>query len=102
MITYISNKLKYFIFFILSVLQLQLSAQDTKNINGLVIAKDATAIENIHVFNITLRKGTITNKKGEFSIDARINDTLVISAIGMKKQRLSFQNHILLPRKELL
>ncbi|AUS06111.1 carboxypeptidase-like regulatory domain-containing protein [Pseudotamlana carrageenivorans] len=82
------KKLNYFLFFILIILQLKLSAQETKDINGLVFSKDSVSVENIHIFNSSLNKGTITNKKGEFRIMTRINDTLVISSIGIKKKQV--------------
>jgi len=38
-------------------------------------------VEGIHVFNKTFHKYTITNVKGEFSIFARVNDTIIFSGI---------------------
>lgn len=37
--------------------------------------------EGIHVFNKTFQKYTITNADGEFDIEAKLNDTIVFSAI---------------------
>lgn len=45
---------------------------------------NASDVEGIHIFNKTLQKYTITNEKGAFEIVARVNDTLVFSALQYK------------------
>lgn len=42
---------------------------------------NSTDNDGIHVFNKTYHKYTITNEKGVFKISARVNDTIVFSAI---------------------
>ena len=41
-------------------------------------------MENVHIVNLNQVVGTITNKKGEFSIRAKANDTLHFSFLGYK------------------
>jgi len=53
-----------------------------KNVAGKVIG--IGDVEGIHVFNKTFQKCTITNTRGEFKIPARLNDTIVLSAIQFK------------------
>ena len=53
-----------------------------KNVAGKVVGSGD--IEGIHVFNKTFQKYTITNARGEFMIPARLNDTIVLSAIQFK------------------
>lgn len=40
--------------------------------------------DGIHVFNKTYQKYTITNQDGEFEIQAKVNDTIVFTAIQFK------------------
>lgn len=67
---------------------LKLEAQAIKDVSGRLVSKDTISLENIHVFNTSLNRGVVTNRNGEFEIEARINDTLVISSIGLQKKQL--------------
>ena len=49
---------------------------------------DSTDIVSIHVLNKSLGRFTITNEQGAFAIRARINDTLVFSAVQFQKEEL--------------
>lgn len=51
----------------------------TINLNGQIIAKDE--VDGIHILNNTSKTFSISNLKGEFSIPAKLDDTLVISGI---------------------
>jgi len=63
--------------FITSIAQAQ-----TVESNGSVIAgKD---VEGIHVMNKTLNKYTTTNQLGGFTIEAKVQDTIVFSSIQYK------------------
>ncbi|NER18226.1 hypothetical protein [Spongiivirga citrea] len=53
---------------------------------GKVFSKDSVEVSNIHILNLTQKKATITNKKGLFSIHAKIGDTLLLSSIQFKKK----------------
>ncbi len=57
-------------------------AQDRKPFNGVVLAYDAP-LENVHIRNVTTGKFASTNIKGEFTMNIRLRDTLVISHISM-------------------
>ncbi|WP_412984177.1 hypothetical protein [Pontimicrobium sp. IMCC45349] len=70
-------KLILCVIFITSIAQAQ-----TVEINGSVIAgKD---VEGIHVMNKTLNKYTTTNQLGGFTIEAKVQDTIVFSSIQYK------------------
>jgi hypothetical protein len=71
-----------------AVFALKLEAQTIKDVSGRLVSKDTISFENIHVFNTSLNRGVVTNRSGEFKIEARINDTLVISSIGLQKKTL--------------
>ena len=61
------------------------------DVNGLVIADED--LEGIHIINKTASKFTITNDLGAFVIPAKLNDTIIISAIKYKaEERIVTQN----------
>lgn len=61
---------------------IQRALAQTSTLNGTVYG--TADVEGIHVINKSLRKATTTDIKGEFSIQARVNDTLVFSGIQYK------------------
>ncbi len=52
----------------------------SKEINGQLVS-DSLDVEGVLIINKNSNKSTITNKQGFFSIDARVNDSIVFSAI---------------------
>lgn len=64
-----------------------------KKIIGKIVG--AGDFEGIHVFNKTFHKYTITNTKGEFNIPARLNDTIVLSAIKFKLKELVVTSEVI-------
>ncbi|MBT8184541.1 MAG: carboxypeptidase-like regulatory domain-containing protein [Eudoraea sp.] len=57
-----------------------------------VNAQSDRPLESVHVVNLNQVIGTITNKKGEFSITAAVNDTLYFSYLGFKSQKIRITN----------
>jgi len=57
-----------------------------------------TNIENIHVINITAQVYTITDKKGLFTITAKLNDTLKFSSVQHKLKEVIISNEIILTK----
>lgn len=58
------------------------SAQETK-VQGLVLSADSLRpIPDTHVINVRTEKGTLTNARGAFEIEANPGDTLVFSNIA--------------------
>lgn len=51
--------------------------------------------EGIHVFNKTYHKYTITNNKGEFDIQTRLNDTIVFSGIQFELKELVVTSEVI-------
>ena len=84
-------KLFYFIpiFFLIIIAKAQ-----TIEINGKVIVDDED-IEGIHVINKTSSKFTITKENGLFSIPAKLNDTIIFSAIKYKPKEVIINSEIL-------
>ncbi len=63
-------------------------------IKGKVIVADEE-IEGIHVINKTSSKFTITNYNGEFTIPAKLGDTIVFSALKYKPKEMVIQSEII-------
>ena len=64
-------------------------AQETETISGKVLnAANDVPIENAHVVNLNQVQGAVTNAKGEFEIQAAVNDTLYFSYLGFKSIRV--------------
>jgi hypothetical protein len=56
-------------------------------IKGQIIS-DATAIDNVTVFNVSSNKGAVTDNLGFFTMYARPSDTLVFSSVIFKSKKL--------------
>jgi len=67
-------------------------AQKTQSISGKVVSTTGVGLENVHVINLNLVTGSITNKKGEFKIKAVVNDTLHLSFLGYKSIKIKVTN----------
>lgn len=89
--------MRYFVVFLFLVLSFSSFAQETKDepttvtgtiVNGMTLFP----IENVSIININTVKGTITNSKGNFTIDARVNDTLHVSFIGYQSIKVRVTN----------
>lgn len=67
--------------------------QEGEEFEAIVInAQSSTPLESVHVINLNKVVGTITNAKGEFSINASVNDTLYFSYLGFKSQKIRVTN----------
>lgn len=64
-----------------------------KELSAVVVnAQTDFPMESVHVVNLNKVVGTITNKRGEFSITAAVNDTLYFSFLGFKSQKIRVTN----------
>ena len=63
------------------------NAQEAVLLNGKIKSTDSS-LEKIHIINLSLEKGTITNEDGEFQILARENDSLFISSVQYQNKNL--------------
>ena len=57
-----------------------LSAQEPVLVAG-IVQSDSVKLADIHILNLSTRKGTISNQLGEFGITVSPNDTLIFSGI---------------------
>lgn len=84
------KKLFYtFVFFIFCSISY---AQKIHTISGKVVNTSGVGLENVHVINLNLVTGSITDKKGEFEIKAVVNDTLHLSILGFKSIKIKVTN----------
>lgn len=84
------NNLLLFIFLFASVIGL---AQETDKVLGVIInSSDETPLENVNIVNLNQVIGTTTNNKGEFTITAKVNDTLHFSYLGFKSIKVRVTN----------
>lgn len=63
-------------------------------VNGKIIVESAD-ISGITIYNKTLNLGAITNEKGEFTIDVRLNDIIQVSAVQYKNISFNVNEDIL-------
>ncbi|MFL1895679.1 carboxypeptidase-like regulatory domain-containing protein [Aquimarina sp. 2-A2] len=83
------------LFFSLFIFTLSVYSQDLKEnvVSGKVLnAANDTELENVHIVNLSEVVGTITNPDGEFTISAKVNDTLYFSYIGYKPLKVRVTN----------
>ncbi|MEM9363789.1 MAG: carboxypeptidase-like regulatory domain-containing protein [Bacteroidota bacterium] len=57
-----------------------------------VNAQSGFVMESVHVINLNKVVGTITNQEGRFTIPAAVNDTLYLSFLGFKSQKVRVTN----------
>lgn len=55
-------------------------------------AQSGQPLESVHVINLNKVIGTITNKKGQFTVEASVNDTIYFSYLGFKSQKIRVTN----------
>ncbi|APU69701.1 MAG: carboxypeptidase-like regulatory domain-containing protein [Bacteroidota bacterium] len=66
-------------------------AQDT--IRGTIMnAADDKPIENVHIVNLNQVVGSVSDEKGEFQLQATVNDTLYFSYLGFRSIRVRVTN----------
>jgi len=49
-------------------------------------------LESVHIINLNQVKGTITNQDGKFTTPAAVNDTIYLSYLGFKTQKVRVTN----------
>lgn len=70
--------------------------EDTAPFKAVVInAQTQQSLQSVHVINLNQVVGTISNEKGEFIIPAAVNDTLYLSYLGFKAQKIRVTNDLL-------
>jgi len=97
-ITFTSYKrsMRYFVVFLLLLFTASTYSQTTSSeekVLGIIVSDiSLKPIQGVNIININTVKGTVTNEKGAFSIEARVNDTLHISYIGFQSLKVRVTN----------
>lgn len=67
--------------------------QDADRVIGVIInSSDDKPLESVNIVNLNQVIGTTTNAKGEFEINAEVNDTLHLSYLGFKSIKVRVTN----------
>ena len=85
--------MRYFVVFLFLSFSLCGFAQQAKTVSGIII-NDGTLLPaaNVNIININKVKGTLTDPRGRFTIEASVNDTLHISLIGYQSIKVRVTN----------
>ena len=79
--------MKILVAFVVILISPFVTAQERKILHGQVV-NDTVKVENVIIFNINAKAGTISKKDGFFNITARENDTLVFSSLSFKSKKI--------------
>ncbi len=74
------KKLKFLLILLLFTASSNVFAQEPVMVAG-IVQSDSVRLADIHILNLSTRKGTISNIEGEFGITVSPNDTLIFSGI---------------------
>ncbi|MGB5554354.1 MAG: carboxypeptidase-like regulatory domain-containing protein [Flavobacteriaceae bacterium] len=77
---------------VLGYAQEENESADRKISATIINAQTDEPMESVHVLNLNQVIGTITNQKGEFAITAAVNDTLYLTFLGFKPQKIRVTN----------
>lgn len=84
------------LFAIIPLLCLSQNEDETPALGELTVtvvnAQTDFPLESVHVINLNQVIGTITNQEGKFTIEAAVNDTLYLSYLGFKSQKVRVTN----------
>jgi len=83
----------FILFTALGISQNNENSQIIQELKATVInAQTNFPLESVHIINLNQVKGTITNQDGQFAIDAAVNDTLYLTYLGFKPQKVRVTN----------
>ncbi len=81
--TLLMQSMRYFVVFLFCLIGFSGLSQEATKVKGTII-NDGTLlpVSGVNVININKVKGTITDERGNFTVEAAVNDTLHVSMIG--------------------
>ena len=84
---------KILLFIVLLTFPITVHSQMESLVKGKILdAANDKPIENVNIVNLNQVNGTITNKSGEFEIQAKTNDTIHLSYLGYKSIKVRVTN----------
>lgn len=66
--------------------QMAVSQTPAKWFSGKIVV-DSTSTENINILNSRTQRTTVSNKKGEFTIEVKVGDLLILSSFNLDTKR---------------
>ncbi|MCC8359207.1 carboxypeptidase-like regulatory domain-containing protein [Salinimicrobium sediminilitoris] len=75
--------MKYLIFIFCTLFSLNLQAQERGPVRGIVKSQESL-LQNVHINNVSSGKYSVSGEKGEFELNIKLGDTLVLSHVGME------------------
>lgn len=71
-------------------------AQQIREVHGRVLSADSLLpVPRVHIISKTARRGTISNRKGDFSYRGYGNDTILLSSIGYERKLFGITDTLL-------
>lgn len=81
------------VFLFLLVSLASFSQEATQKISGTIVNDNGfMVVPNVNIINLNKVKGTVSNEKGYFEIEASVNDTLHLSFIGFQSLKIRVTN----------
>jgi len=89
--------MRYFVAFLFLLFSITAFSQETtslqKKVSGTIVnGTTSIPLSNVNIININKVRGTVSNVRGAFEIDADVNDTLHITMIGFQSLRVRVTN----------
>ncbi|MBY0485705.1 MAG: carboxypeptidase-like regulatory domain-containing protein [Flavobacteriaceae bacterium] len=89
--------MRYFVAFLFLLFSITSFSQETtqlqKKVSGTIVnGTTSIPLSNVNIININKVRGTVSNVRGAFEIDADVNDTLHITMIGFQSLRVRVTN----------
>lgn len=77
--------------FIFTTLQFSFSQEKRTQLKGVIYNTVSQPIENTHILNLTTKQGTISNKKGAFTLFVKDGDWIQISNIQFRTKKIKLK-----------
>lgn len=74
------------------------SQEKSAFISGKIISFN-NSVDNVHIFNLNSKLGTVSNERGEFEISVSLNDTLLFSSIEYERKRIKMTGNFIKYKK---
>lgn len=85
--------MKYFVVFFLTLFSFTVFSQETSTVKGTIINSNTLLpIWNVNIVNTNKVRGAVSDAKGQFEIQADVNDILLISCLGFQSIEVKVTN----------
>lgn len=85
--------MKYFVVFFLTLFSFTAFSQETTSVKGTIINSNTLLpIWNVNIVNTNKVRGAVSDAKGQFEIQADVNDILLVSCLGFQSIEVKVTN----------